>query len=93
MQPVIRQLAEKEPQQDRSWNNESHLGIASEGNERVLSGRLRHAGIVIQLREEVRQSRRLGTSRPPDMGLLESKTWRPAGAMSLKNKDLLVKYL
>src|ERR1035441_8861770 len=44
MQPVIRQLAEKEPQQDRRWNNESHFGIASEGNERVLCGGLRHAG-------------------------------------------------
>src|ERR1019366_559139 len=88
MQPVIRQLAAKEPQQDRCWNNESHLGIASEGNERVLCGRLRHAGIVIQLRMGVRRSRRLGTSRPPDMGLLESKTWRPAGARSLRNKDL-----
>ena len=80
MQPVIRQLAEKEPQQNRRWNYEPHLGIAREGNERVLCGRLRHAEIVIQVRVGVREAAGWGPQDPSGLGLLESKTWRPAGS-------------
>src|ERR1039457_2198192 len=47
MQPVIGQLAQKEPQQNRRRNNKSHLGIASQRDERIFLlrgiGRLRHA--------------------------------------------------
>src|SRR5208337_543022 len=36
VQPVIGQLAQKEPKQDRRWNNEPNLGIASERDKRIL---------------------------------------------------------
>src|SRR4029077_9482440 len=39
MQPVIRQLTQKETEQDHRRNNKPHLGIASERDERIFLSR------------------------------------------------------
>lgn len=49
VQVVVEDLAEEEAEENGRWNDESDFGVASQRDDGILTGRLRHAGIVIQL--------------------------------------------